>query len=320
MQPRRAIALSAITLGALALQGCIAAAIPLAAGGLVARGAGGGVGNNSTGGEVSVAQGISQGVAQGVVQEVAREPVPVTAAPALATAPSGPRIAKVDLDELPPGDVNAAPIELAGVTPGTRVPTPTRRSGLPGARDPFGPFFDYARSLTDKKFAARPSAVLRDPASLEPDRADCGAREPTLLIDLDPAEGLLDPNAAALPAPFLADDLARLRRRDVTIAWISGHSAAMAGDIRAALKAARLDPKGTDRLILMRYPDDRKQSRRNELGRNVCILAIAGDTKSDFDEVFDYARDPSATAMLETLIGRGWFLVPPLFPPQGPQT
>lgn len=51
-----------------------------------------------------------------------------------------------------------------------------------------------------------------------------------------------------------------------------------------------LDPERTDRLLLIREPGDRKQVRRQDAARDWCILAMAGGSKGDFEEAFDYLR------------------------------
>ncbi|MGB3807984.1 MAG: hypothetical protein WA936_12355 [Erythrobacter sp.] len=309
----RRILLFALPITGLALSGCVAAAIPLAAGGLVATGAGKATrqaGNESAIPAASSATNLA-------------EPAPPTAElPAPSTGAA--RIARLDRETLPPGDRYAQPLTLADVSPEALaagvVQVAPRGTGSFGGYDPFTPLFDYADLAYVENEAVRPSAILRDPASLKPDRAECEGGEPLVLIDLDPDGGLLDPAAPAVAAPALARHLERLRARRVTIAWISGHSAALAGEIRSALKDADLDGAGEDRLILMRYPEDRKQTRRRDLAASACVLAIAGDARSDFDELFEYVVNPASTAMLESLMGRGWFLIPTLFEPQGPRS
>ena len=74
----------------------------------------------------------------------------------------------------------------------------------------------------------------------------------------------------------------------------------------------RARPESRDILLLMRYPGDRKQTRREDLARRACLLAIAGDEREDFDELYAYLVNPEAALRLENLIGDGWFLVPPL--------
>ena len=41
-----------------------------------------------------------------------------------------------------------------------------------------------------------------------------------------------------------------------------------------------------------------------------CVVALAGDERADFDELFQYLKNPAAAAPLEALIGKGWFLIP----------
>ena len=78
------------------------------------------------------------------------------------------------------------------------------------------------------------------------------------------------------------------------------------------LRATELDPDGSDAILLRRAGTERKQLVRLAAARDWCILAIAGDTRADFDELFDYLRDldgPVARA-LEGNVGAGWFLTP----------
>ena len=38
---------------------------------------------------------------------------------------------------------------------------------------------------------------------------------------------------------------------------------------------------------------------------------MAGDDRADFDELYDYLRDPDGAITLEKMFGNGWFLTPP---------
>ena len=70
-----------------------------------------------------------------------------------------------------------------------------------GADGTYSPFFDYAMARLDPEIArgdAGKSALLADPPSLKPDLLPCGNRPPAVLIDLDPAGGLL-PLAGSAP-------------------------------------------------------------------------------------------------------------------------
>jgi hypothetical protein len=152
--------------------------------------------------------------------------------------------------------------------------------------------------------------MLRDPSALDGKRRECGSAAPTVLIDLDPAGGHLAPGGAVSVPSGLPEGLAELRAAGLDVAWISGASAAEAPDIRIALGATGLDPGGKDRLLLMRYPGDRKQTRREDLAGASCLIAIAGDERRDFDELYDYLVNPEAALALDLLIGDGWFLLP----------
>jgi hypothetical protein len=79
------------------------------------------------------------------------------------------------------------------------------------------------------------------------------------------------------------------------------------------VKATGLDPLGLDRVLLLRRGEVRKQQILNRADEDWCMLAIAGDSRSDFDEVFDYLRNPDGPVALalEQYIGAGWFVVPP---------
>ena len=64
------------------------------------------------------------------------------------------------------------------------------------------------------------------------------------------------------------------------------------------------------RVAMMRNGEDRKQERRREVSKTHCVVAIAGDTRADFDELYLYLKDRSAAQPLEELVGAGWFLTP----------
>ncbi len=204
--------------------------------------------------------------------------------------------------------------------------TPDKRIAAPGSPDTSAPISSeyaaliaYARDQaeqilrqTDEDAPQASTAVLTNPPALDGKRDDCGERTPTVLIDLDPGDGLFTPPNAPNAQPALAEGLANLRALGLEITWLSANSAADAGKVRRALHASGLDPDKSDNLLLMRYQADRKQTRRGELSETHCTVAIAGDTRSDFDELYDYLLKPEAAFALESIIGNGWFLIPPV--------
>ena len=102
-----------------------------------------------------------------------------------------------------------------------------------------------------------------------------------------------------------------MRVAGVAVVWITALPAGEVTAVAEALKTSGLDPAGSDPLLLVRSAADRKQVLREDAQRDVCVIAIAGDRKGDFDELFDYLRDPASGASLDYLLGAGWFIVPP---------
>lgn len=164
----------------------------------------------------------------------------------------------------------------------------------------------------DPVSAPRKSAILAKVGSLVPETGDCGIRPPAVLIDLDPGKERFGADTIIPSLPPLASALEWMRLHEVAVHWIAAAPAIEAGRLRDQLVASGLDPVGRDRLLLMRRADDSKEARRRELAQTHCVVAILGDTRSDFDELFDYLRNPAAAAPLDALIGNGWFLVPSL--------
>lgn len=319
------------------LSGCVAAAIPvLAAGGLV-KARSDGPGERVASGLPRVAipadppTPIANGAAAGSVAEA---PPPaaivrdyafadgstVTVTNSMGTAPR----------PVPAPIAPATPLPLPAQSPRTEadVPTATLLAGVtelpaptaaaPGSR-PAGLGPDYSRFTAFARAQAaipaagadRRSAMLTDSGQLVPETRACSIHPAAVLIDLDPAGDTLDTARPLAADPVLAASLAELRREGVEIGWISSRTADRAGAIRKALAGAGLDPEGRDQLVLLRFPEERKQTRREDFAKAHCVLAIAGDERADFDELFSYLRDPNAATPLDTLIDKGWFLVPP---------
>ena len=273
--------------------GCVAAAIPLAAGGLL-------VNSQRGGGEADGAVPVATTAA------ALPRPQSVSALPEPGTVTLG---QQTGLAALPAPGAD----EEAEILSTTELPRPGA-SGLrqPAAPNAYADLLDYASraasidTLTD----ARDSALLVGPGTLTPEMKRCGDLTPAVLVDLDPGDALFAAPDTPQPVPALAEALERLREAGVTIYWGSAHGADMAGAIRRALVASGLDPDGGDPLLLNRYPNERKQTRRETVLENHCLVAIAGDERSDFDELYDYLRTPAGGMGLEPLIGNGWFLIP----------
>lgn len=201
-------------------------------------------------------------------------------------------------------------------------PTLTGLSALPApsiagtAADPWRPFVDYAlRRAADEQ--QTDSALLGPDAlsTLQPRRLACPQRPAAVVVDLDAGPAAFAPATTGLPSPGLAEGLARLREAGIVVLWISQASANEVRAVADALLLSGLDPTGRDPLLLMRNAEDRKQTLRQEANLDVCVIAIAGDRRGDFDELFDYLREPAAAGGLEVMLGSGWFIAPTPFAP-----
>lgn len=290
---RRAGIAASLAVMPLMLSGCVAAAIPVLAAGGIAK------------------------------QEIDKDPAEAKTLPAVAAQPANPEAEPaIEPEPVPatPDPQPAAVAELAPTAPiGSAVPvaSASAEGSLVAASTDLGTYADFARyasaqSALDPVASPRNSALLASAGSLRPVTQECGILPPAVIIDLDPAGAKLDLDAPLRSDPDLAEGLARLRASDVAVFWISGATAIEAGKVRERLLSAGLDPWGRDGLLLMRRSEDRKELRRREVSRTHCVMAIAGDTRSDFDELFAFLRSPAAAAPLDALIGKGWFLVPPL--------
>lgn len=238
--------------------GCIAAAIPLAAGAAVVR---------------------------------TRDRAPAVPA-AQDSAASNLRITPLALAELPPPD--AASSSVSSTIAAFRDYTLAQLALQPGAK--------------------RPSALLTRAADLKADRAACAPSSIAVFVDLDHGRSTFDPLAPGRSDPAFGAALSDLRAGGVEVVWFSRLSESFAEATRAALAAAGLDPTGSDRLVLLRDLGERKQSRRDEVAKTVCPLAMIGDERADFDELYLYLKQPEAALALDAMIGRGWFLASPFAP------
>lgn len=331
-----------IALATIGLQGCIAAAFPIAAGGLI--------GERSISGRSDAAEPEAVVEVAGVdapEQVINSDLAPVNAQPAIASPPASsvsadfnaafteanlaPNSASTGVASTvlaPPSSQSVAsepePVPETVLEPApTTIPAPapvaqvtrTLPTPVPSAREPFGPsginqLLSYANNRQIGSEEEPDAAMLSDRVALEPVKAKCGGVSPTVLIDLDPEGALFDSTTASRPPSGLARGLARLRENGVGVAWISGNGIDKLDAIKRSLTYSGLDLNNEDRVLLVRSSDDRKQTLREELAQISCLIAIAGDTRSDFDELYDYLKNPADAKSLEPLIGDGWFLIP----------
>jgi len=321
------LTLIAAATGALTLSGCAAVAIPVLAGGVLAKDRIDGDGKPDPGDHperIPIDYNAPPGTPMPSASPAA-EPTPAPAAAPVAAKLSEappkqeaapvppPRVAEVPKPE--PVRIAAVDTKPAKPPNPVKAPLPVVEPQAPPPPDPYAAFAGFAldRAPPPAPGAKRLSALLdQDTTADEPRLNDCGDDPPAVVVDLDPGDQAFDPADPPLPAPGLAARLAELRSAGVTVLWSASVPVERAQEVWTVLRATGLDPDRTDRLLLPRRADERKQVRRLAAGRDWCVVAIAGDRRGDFDEVFDYLRDPEGpiARALEPTPGQGWFLVP----------
>lgn len=299
MTKRSLVLLPLLALAGTALSGCVAVAIPALAGSALAGREIVGPGDEDD----AARQAPSPAPAPAPVAAPAptRPPAPVASAPAAPPPASAPA----------PAVVAAAPAPQAAAAENTPAPDTTRTTG-------FARLVRYGRavSLSRGPETGMLSAMLSDPYALDGQRRRCAPGvQPVVLIDLDPAGGVFAVPATPARRQSTILGFAVLREARVVIAWISDLPVEQSGALRDALAQSGLDPRGEDIISLRR--DEDKQTRRESLAATSCIIAIGGDERPDFDDRFRYLKTPEAGALLEPIIGDGWFFTDPLLTAEG---
>src|SRR5690554_5507805 len=196
-------------------------------------------------------------------------------------------------------DLNAdAPVQLTTLT---ELPAPS--GGVATERRPWERFasfaFERAAGLAGEGDPVSALLTAESAISFRTEMRPCTAREPAVVIDLDPAGTIFAANTVGPVAPEAADAAARLREAGVIVLWVSQASANDVAAVADALQSSGLDPTGRDPILLVRDEEERKQVLRVEANQTVCVVAMAGDERSDFDELFDYLRDPTLGSLYE---------------------
>jgi len=147
----------------------------------------------------------------------------------------------------------------------------------------------------------------------EPETMACEGRPLAVVIDLDGKDGRDWIEAETLYRQNgLIEALLSLRAAEISVIWLSDQPVAASRRVAAILEEAGFaQSESDDFLFLDRGGDDRKQVRLWDAARSYCIVAMAGDDRKDFDELYAYLRDPDAAVMLEPMFDNGWFMTPP---------
>jgi hypothetical protein len=296
---------ASMLIAGLLLQGCVAAAIPVLAGGAIASRE---VANGDRDDGMAVQAGAAPEAQPEAPQDTAQDVA--TSATEAATDPSADSVEEIT--ETP--QVSAVPAAPSvSAKPGLTAIGPRKASS------DYADFASYALAQSGLQSDQASSALLQNPGALDGVRAQCSAAKLAVLIDLDPAGGTIALDSYLEYDPGFVAQLETLRSQGLTIGWISQRLTLDAERVRSMLLESSLDQLGQDVLLLLPSFDQNKQQLRREFSQDYCLVAIAGDTFSDFDELFDYLKNPDAALRLNLLRNAGWFITPlPLTP--APQT
>lgn len=318
MNRRRLAAALVPAAAGMLLSGCVAAALPIAAGaGLIQR--------------------DRQLRKQGAPAQPQHAPA--------AQLPQG-RVQLTTLTELPPPSGAAPPAK------GDAAPAPAGMQFLYGSGEAaalsiqtYQALWNYVRVeigyLRDKT-KARSVILSRGSTLADPRFETCGKRPLAVVFDIDETVLLnlgYEADEAArggayderrwsrweatgarqvAAVPGAAEAIAALRRDGYTVIFNSNRSIATADGTIAALDAAGLGPVVLhDTLWLRGAGEAGKDERRARIAQRYCVVAMAGDQLGDFSDLFNTPDTPvavrrnSATeTMVTPLWGAGWFMLP----------
>ncbi|GAB5487036.1 MAG: hypothetical protein Pars2KO_06060 [Parasphingorhabdus sp.] len=147
----------------------------------------------------------------------------------------------------------------------------------------------------------------------KPETMECAGKPLAVVIDLDDEDKSDLKSAETLYRQHgLIEALHRLRAEGISVIWLSDEPLSSAETISAILSEGGLSENATDDFLFLNRGDkDRKQLRLRDAAKIYCVVAIAGDRRADFDELYDYLLNPNGAIALEPMFGNGWFLTPP---------
>lgn len=119
--------------------------------------------------------------------------------------------------------------------------------------------------------------------------------------------------------PGAAETLAQVRRDGIAVVFNSNRGAGTAAQTAKALEGAGLGPAVFGDTLWLRGAGESsgKDARRARIAQRYCIVALAGDQLGDFSDLFnapDLAtrarRNSASETMIAQLWGNGWFMLP----------
>jgi hypothetical protein len=180
--------------------------------------------------------------------------------------------------------------------------------------------FAIAQSLKFEAGETVSSVILHPKTSVlsvRPEMISCAGKPPAVIIDLDDQANENWAEADILYRQNgILEAITQLQAAEISIIWLTDQPTEAAMQIKAILQEAGFTKTNApadiiDFVFLNRGGDDRKQAQRVNAAGIYCVVAAVGDQRSDFDELYDYLRNPDGAIGLEGMFGNGWFLTPP---------
>ncbi|MFL9842207.1 acid phosphatase [Sphingomonas sp. ST-64] len=316
----RAGAIAALTAASLLTGGCAAAAIPVLAGGMIARG-------KSDGGD-KPAEAAQQAVPR---QSAQKAPEARAEDPPLATERAQAMMRSAEEGGVVPVEGMTAP---GGVTAPEVADAPAAGAGEAAALSlqAYQTLWTHvAAQVAVRKAGGTPrSVVLAAGARLDAPRyVDCGTKSLAILFDLDEnAEGS-DPEARwrrwngdgtdlVVAVPGAVEGVEAVRREGVQAIFTSARARSGAAGVSALIARLGLGDTVAGKTLFLRggEPPISGDQMRRTIAASYCVIAIVGDSLGEFSDAFDAAGDAARrpTAATETMVaplwGAGWFLLP----------
>ena len=329
-------AIAALATASLLTGGCVAAAIPVLAGGVIARGELSGdnkapAQRRQERGEAPLDAPLATERARERMQ--AADPVSgIDAQSGLATAQARERMRIAE-------GAAIVPLEGVGAPGGRTVPdgaAPPLSAGAGEAAAYSLQAYQSRWTYVEAQVAARragtePRAVvLAEGASLDAPRyVACGTKPLAIVFDLDEnAEGS-DPQARwrrwngdgrdlVAAVPGAVEGIEAVRREGVQAIFTSARARSGAAGVSALLAQLGFGQTEAGKTLFLRggEPPIPGDQMRQTIAASYCVIAIVGDSLGEFSDAFDAegnsARRPTAATetMVAPLWGAGWFLLP----------
>ena len=314
----------ALTLLPVLAGGCVVAALPIAAGGLIARDQLG----NEQGRERKAKKAKKARPGQDAPAELK-----TAEAQAALRAYGGQTATLTSARELPPpSGAVAAPQGRSMSAPAADQPGTGEAAAY--SLQAYQGLWNHLAAQAERRRRGEPlqSVVLVPETTLDAPRyASCDGKPLAVVFDLDESsEKAADPDApwrrwrgdgtdAVTATPGAVEGIDAARREGIAVIFTTRRSPESAAGVTAVLDRlgfGRFEPGRT--LILLGGADAAKgdEQVRQVIAAGYCVIALVGDSLSDFSKLFEAADDARKrqTAATETMVaplwGAGWFILP----------